>query len=100
MGLLDTTDHIGEFINAIAGTKGCVGRNREYVLRRLWQKWLDARRQAHDDADKLIEQYGPVAYEVAWTMSRDVRSGELIDQTPDGHWDRVLALVARRTGGR
>jgi hypothetical protein len=66
----------------------------------VWQKWLEARRQARDDSEKLIEQYGPVAYEVAWTMSREIDSGELIDQTPAGHWDRVLSVVAKRTGGR
>jgi hypothetical protein len=46
------------------------------------------------DAEMLIERYGPVAYEVAWNMSRDVRDGELIDAGSDDHWEEVLAFIA------
>ena len=55
------------------------------------------RKLAQLDAEMLMEKYGPVAYEVAWTLSREVDSGELIDPNPDGHWDRVLSLIAAHT---
>jgi hypothetical protein len=58
---------------------------------------IENKKLAQLDADMLMEKYGPVAYEVAWTMSREVDSGELIDPRPDGHWDRVLARIAART---
>jgi hypothetical protein len=63
---------------------------------RFWRRMIENRKLAQLDADMLMEQHGPVAYEVAWTLSREVDSGELIEQRPDGHWDRVLALIAAR----
>jgi hypothetical protein len=57
---------------------------------------MDNRRLAHLDADRLVEEFGQAAYEVAWTMSREVRNGAVIDSRPDGHWDRVLRVIARR----
>jgi hypothetical protein len=43
-----------------------------------------------------MEEFGPAAYEVAWTMSQEVDSGTLIDTRPEGHWDRVRNIIARR----
>ena len=58
---------------------------------------MERRRLARLDADMLMEEFGPSAYEVAWTMARDVDSGALIDTRPDGHWDRVRNIIARRS---
>ncbi|WP_291854697.1 hypothetical protein [Bradyrhizobium sp.] len=63
----------------------------------LWRKWQERRKLARDDADRLMEEFGPAAYEVAWTMAQDVDSGALLDSRPDGHWDRVRNIIARRT---
>ena len=67
------------------------------VLLRLWHQWKERRRLARLDADMLMEEFGRSAYEVAWTMARDAESGALIDNRPDGHWDRVLRIVAKRS---
>jgi hypothetical protein len=64
------------------------------VLIRLWQTWRSRRELVRLDAEMLIEKFGPVAYEVAWSMARDVRDGELIDAGSDDHWERVLAFIA------
>jgi hypothetical protein len=64
----------------------------------FWQAWKERRRLVRLDAEMLIERFGGAAYEVAWSMSRDVRSGELIDMRTDDHWERVLAFIAARTG--
>jgi hypothetical protein len=63
---------------------------------RFWQQWTERRRLARLDADRLMEEYGEAAYEVAWTMARDVDSGALIDSRPEGHWRRVGNIIARR----
>jgi hypothetical protein len=63
---------------------------------RVWQQWKERRRLARLDADMLMAEYGPAAYEVAWTMAREVNSCELIDSRPDGHWDRVRNVIAWR----
>jgi hypothetical protein len=44
-----------------------------------------------------MEEFGPAAYEVAWSMSQEVDSGTLIESRPAGHWDRVRNIIARRT---
>ena len=67
------------------------------TLFRFWQIWVERRRLAKLDADRLMEEHGPAAYEVAWTMAQEVSSGTLIDTRPDGHWDRVRNIIARRT---
>jgi hypothetical protein len=66
-------------------------------LFRFWRTWMERRRLAKLDADRLMDEYGPAAYEVAWTMAQDVDSGTLIDTRPEGHWDRVRNIIARRT---
>jgi hypothetical protein len=63
----------------------------------IWQRWLECRRLARLDADRLMEEFGPAAYEVAWSMAQEVESGRLIDLRPEGHWDRVRNVIARRT---
>jgi hypothetical protein len=63
----------------------------------FWQAWKERRRLVQLDAEMLMEKFGSAAYEVAWSMSRDVRSGELIDMRSDDHWEAVLALIAART---
>jgi len=63
---------------------------------RIWQRWLERRRLARLDADRLMEEFGPAAYEVAWSMAREVASGRLVDLRPDGHWERVRNIIARR----
>jgi hypothetical protein len=70
-------------------------------LFRFWQTsirktWIERRRLAKLDADRLMEEFGPAAYEVAWTMAQEVDSGTLIDTRPEGHWDRVRNIIARR----
>jgi len=72
-------------------------RNRGSNLLRFWQAWKRRRELVRLDAEMLIERYGPVAYEVAWNMSRDVRDGELIDAGSDDHWEAVLAFIAAQT---
>ena len=67
------------------------------ILLRHWREWRERRRLARLDADMLMQEFGPSAYEVAWTMARDVRSGTLIDSRPDGHWDRVRNVIAWRS---
>jgi hypothetical protein len=67
------------------------------ILFRYWQTWTERRRLARLDADRLMDEFGPAAYEVAWTMAQEVHSGKLIDTRPDGHWDRVRSIIARRT---
>jgi hypothetical protein len=69
-------------------------RPRGGTLIRFWQAWKRRRELVRLDAEMLIEKYGPVAYEVAWNMSRDVRDGELIDAGSDDHWEEVLAFIA------
>ena len=64
---------------------------------RFWRRIIENKKLAQLDAEMLMERYGAAAYEVAWTMSREVDSGELIDPRPNGHWDRVLSLIAART---
>jgi hypothetical protein len=64
---------------------------------RYWQRWQERQRLARLDADRLMEEFGPAAYEVAWTMARDIDSGELIESRPDGHWRRVRNIIARRS---
>jgi hypothetical protein len=63
----------------------------------LWQRWRERRRLAQRDADRLMEEFGEAAYEVAWSMAQDVESGALIESLPDGHWRRVRNIIARRT---
>ncbi len=67
-----------------------------FLADRFWQTWIERRRLAKLDADRLMEEFGPAAYEVAWTMSQEVDSGTLIDTRPEGHWDRVRNIIARR----
>jgi hypothetical protein len=67
------------------------------VLLRYWHHWKERRRLARLDADMLMQEFGAAAYEVAWTMARDVDSGALIDTRPEGHWDRVRNIIARRS---
>jgi hypothetical protein len=64
---------------------------------RLWQAFWERRRLAQLDADRLMEEFGAAAYEVAWSMAQDVDNGSLIDTRPEGHWDRVRNIIARRT---
>jgi hypothetical protein len=64
---------------------------------RYWQRWKEHRRLAHLDAERLLEEFGNAAYEVAWTVSREIRSGAMIDSRPEGHWDRVLRVIARQS---
>ena len=64
---------------------------------RFWQIWMERRALAKLDADRLMEEYGAAAYEVAWTMAQDVDNGALIETRPAGHWDRVRNIIARRT---
>jgi hypothetical protein len=64
------------------------------VLFRLWQAWRGRRELVRLDAEMLIEKFGPAAYEVAWSLARDVRDGELIDAGSDDHWEQVLAFIA------
>jgi hypothetical protein len=67
---------------------------------RTWiRTWIERRRLAKLDADRLMEEFGDAAYEVAWTMSQEVESGTLIDTRPEGHWDRVRNIIARRNYG-
>jgi hypothetical protein len=66
-------------------------------LFRFWKIWAERRRLAKLDADRLMDEYGPAAYEVAWTMAQEVGSGTLVETRPDGHWDRVRNIIARRT---
>ena len=63
----------------------------------IWQRWKERRRLASLDADRLMDEFGPAAYEVAWTMAREVDSGTLIDTRPAGHWRRVRNIIARRS---
>jgi hypothetical protein len=81
-------------------SSGTLGLFRFWQFR-FWQAWIQAwverRRLAKLDADRLMEEHGPAAYEVAWTMAQEVGSGTLIDTRPDGHWDRVRNIIARRT---
>ncbi|HET7155533.1 MAG TPA: hypothetical protein VFI87_09225 [Hyphomicrobiaceae bacterium] len=67
------------------------------MLFRYWQDWKERRRLAQLDADRLMEEYGEAAYEVAWTLARDVDCGDLIESRPAGHWDRVRNIIAQRT---
>jgi hypothetical protein len=69
-------------------------------LLRFWQAWKERRRLVRLDAEMLMEKFGAAAYEVAWSMSRDIRSGELIDMRTDDHWERVLAFIAAHTSKR
>lgn len=66
------------------------------MVLRYWQDWKERRRLARLDADRLMEEYGPAAYEVAWTLAQDVDTGNLIESRPAGHWDRVRNIIARR----
>lgn len=59
--------------------------------------WRERRRLARLDADRLMEEFGHAAYEVAWTMAQDIANGTLIDSRPAGHWDRVRNIIAKRT---
>jgi hypothetical protein len=70
---------------------------RSAVVFRLWRTFLERRRLAQLDADRLMEEFGAAAYEVAWSMAQDVDSGSLIETRPEGHWDRVRNIIARRT---
>jgi hypothetical protein len=65
---------------------------------RFWHAWRERRRLVRLDAEMLMDKFGVAAYEVAWSMARDIRSGELIDMRTDGHWEQVLAFIAARTG--
>ena len=67
------------------------------IVLRTWQRWMERRRLARLDADWLMDEFGPAAYEVAWTMARDIHDGTLIDTRPEGHWRRVGNIIARRT---
>jgi hypothetical protein len=67
------------------------------MLFRYWQDWKERRRLARLDADRLMDEFGPAAYEVAWSMSQDVDNGILIETRPAGHWARVRNIIARRT---
>lgn len=67
------------------------------MVLRYWRQWKERRRLARLDADRLMEEFGPSAYEVAWTMAQEVRSGTLIDSEPAGHWDRVRNIIAWRS---
>lgn len=62
----------------------------------VWHRWQENARLARLDADRLAEEFGSAAYEVAWSMAREVKSGAVIDTRPEGHWDRVLWVIARR----
>jgi hypothetical protein len=75
-------------------------RQRGRALLRFWQAWKRRKELVRLDAEMLMEKYGPVAYEVAWNMSRDVRDGELIDAGSDDHWEDVLAFIAAQGGKR
>ena len=51
---------------------------------------------AHTADDKLLLlRINKKDGEVVWTQ--EVGSGTLIDTRPDGHWDRVRNIIARRT---
>jgi hypothetical protein len=67
------------------------------TLLHYWRRWKERRQLARDDADRLIEEFGSAAYEVAWTLAQDVEGGSMIDSRPDGHWDRVRNIIARRS---
>jgi hypothetical protein len=67
------------------------------IVFRYWKNWHERRRLARLDADRLMDEYGAAAYEVAWTLAQDVDSGTLIESRPAGHWDRVRNIIARRT---
>jgi hypothetical protein len=52
-----------------------------------------------EDASRLIARFGLAAYDEARSRARDARLGNVIDgNRPEGHWDRVRAEIARRTG--
>lgn len=54
--------------------------------------------QVMDDADSLVERFGPSAYEEARTRARDARLNRVIDpHLPADHWDRVRIELGRRT---
>ncbi len=63
---------------------------------RFLRRWKENLRLACLDADRLTEEFGHAAYEVAWTLAREVRSGTLIDSRPQGHWERVQWVIAHR----
>ena len=51
------------------------------------------------DADALIDAFGPGAYDEARTRARDARLGRILDgNRPVGHWDKVRMEIARQTG--
>ena len=52
-----------------------------------------------EDAQVLMERFGLAAYDEARTRAREARLGRIIDGNRQaGHWDRVRAEIARRTG--
>ena len=79
----------------------CARNTGDAILFRFWKTWAktwaERRKLAKLDADRLMDEFGAAAYEVAWTMAQEVDSGTLIDTRPEGHWDRVRNIIARRT---
>lgn len=58
-----------------------------------------AQTTAAEDAQALITRFGASAYDEARTRARETRLGNVIDgNRREGHWDRVRAEIARRTG--
>ena len=56
-------------------------------------------REVSEDAQVLMETFGTAAYDEARTRAREARMGDVIDANRQaGHWDRVRAEIARRTG--
>lgn len=50
------------------------------------------------DAERLLEEWGPAAYEHARTKARKERQERLDRHLPEDHWDRVRAIIAKRVG--
>ena len=63
---------------------------------RFWHAWREGWRLAQLDADKLTEEYGRAAYEVAWSLAREVESGTFVETRPERHWNRVMYVIAWR----
>jgi hypothetical protein len=58
----------------------------------------ERKEQAAADAAALIAQFGERAYAEARHRAREARQGSVFDgNRPDGHWDRVRALIGGKT---